>query len=45
MFYLINDLSNKQSIGVFPASTSSMFYSLGNYIEAHFDHEECLMEE
>ena len=45
MFYLINDLSNKQSIGVFPASHSLMFYSLVNYIEAHFDHEERLMEE
>ena len=45
LFSLINDLNDKQSIGVPPASTSFALIALVNYIEAHFDHEERLMKE
>ncbi len=45
LFSLINDLNDKQSIGVPPASTSLALIALVNYIEAHFDHEERLMKE
>jgi hemerythrin len=45
LFALINDLSDKHTIGVSPASISVTLIALVNYIEAHFDHEERLMEE